>query len=112
MSEVNVGVPNMLEALKKEVCDANIALPKYGLALFTWGNANTRGNTTIMVPGSDRCMTVGAWGVVPPSENALVRISQGADGYCGGPKPPVSPAGGKPPHAPDRCRLMIQGAYM
>jgi len=30
----------MLEALKKEVFDANMALPKYGLVLFTWGNAS------------------------------------------------------------------------
>ena len=30
----------MLEALKKEVFEANMALPKYGLVLFTWGNAS------------------------------------------------------------------------
>lgn len=30
----------MLEKLKKEVFDANLALPKYGLVLFTWGNVS------------------------------------------------------------------------
>ena len=30
----------MLEELKKKVYEANILLPKYGLALFTWGNVS------------------------------------------------------------------------
>jgi len=30
----------MLEKLKQQVCEANRALPRYGLALFTWGNAS------------------------------------------------------------------------
>ncbi|HHX61472.1 MAG TPA: L-ribulose-5-phosphate 4-epimerase [Epulopiscium sp.] len=30
----------MLEALKKEVYDANMALPRYGLITFTWGNVS------------------------------------------------------------------------
>jgi len=30
----------MLEKLKKEVYDANMALPKLGLVLFTWGNVS------------------------------------------------------------------------
>jgi len=30
----------MLEALKNEVYRANMALPQYGLVLFTWGNAS------------------------------------------------------------------------
>lgn len=30
----------MLEELKKEVYDANILLPKYGLVTFTWGNVS------------------------------------------------------------------------
>lgn len=30
----------MLEKLKKEVLAANLALPKYGLVTFTWGNAS------------------------------------------------------------------------
>lgn len=28
----------MLEELKKEVYEANMLLPKYGLVTFTWGN--------------------------------------------------------------------------
>ena len=27
----------MLEELKKQVCEANLLLPKYGLVTFTWG---------------------------------------------------------------------------
>lgn len=30
----------MLEQLKQEVCNANLALPKYGLVTFTWGNVS------------------------------------------------------------------------
>ena len=30
----------MLEELKKEVYEANILLPKYGLVTFTWGNVS------------------------------------------------------------------------
>ncbi len=30
----------MLEALKQSVFEANMALPKYGLVTFTWGNAS------------------------------------------------------------------------
>ncbi len=30
----------MLEELKKIVCDANLALPRYGLVTFTWGNVS------------------------------------------------------------------------
>ena len=30
----------MLEQLKKEVCEANMLLPKYGLITFTWGNVS------------------------------------------------------------------------
>lgn len=30
----------MLEELKKQVCDANRMLPKYGLVTFTWGNVS------------------------------------------------------------------------
>lgn len=33
----------MLEQLKKEVYEANMLLPKYGLVTFTWGNV--RGST-------------------------------------------------------------------
>lgn len=30
----------MLEALKEQVCQANLLLPKYGLVTFTWGNVS------------------------------------------------------------------------
>ena len=30
----------MLEQLKKEVYEANMDLPKYGLVTFTWGNVS------------------------------------------------------------------------
>ena len=30
----------MLEALKKEVCEANLELVKHGLVIFTWGNVS------------------------------------------------------------------------
>ncbi len=30
----------MLDELKKEVCAANLELPKYDLITFTWGNAS------------------------------------------------------------------------
>ena len=30
----------MLENLKKEVLEANLLLPKYGLVTFTWGNVS------------------------------------------------------------------------
>lgn len=30
----------MLEQLKKEVYEANMLLPKYGLITFTWGNVS------------------------------------------------------------------------
>jgi L-ribulose-5-phosphate 4-epimerase len=30
----------LLESLKKEVLEANLALPKYGLVTFTWGNVS------------------------------------------------------------------------
>ena len=30
----------MLEALKQQVLEANLLLPKYGLVTFTWGNVS------------------------------------------------------------------------
>jgi len=30
----------MLKSLRKEVCEANLLLPKYGLVTFTWGNVS------------------------------------------------------------------------
>ena len=31
----------MLEALKQEVLEANLLLPKYNLVTFTWGNVSS-----------------------------------------------------------------------
>ena len=30
----------MLEELKKQVCEANLLLPEYGMVTFTWGNVS------------------------------------------------------------------------
>ncbi len=30
----------MLESLKEQVLEANLALPKFGLVVFTWGNVS------------------------------------------------------------------------
>ncbi len=39
----------MLEQLKKEVCEANLLLPKYGLVTFTWGNVSALDRETGLV---------------------------------------------------------------
>ena len=39
----------MLEELKKKVCAANLDLVKYGVVLFTWGNASQRDPETGLV---------------------------------------------------------------
>jgi L-ribulose-5-phosphate 4-epimerase len=39
----------MLESLKQEVLEANLFLPRCGLALFTWGNASGRDPATRLV---------------------------------------------------------------
>lgn len=38
-----------LEKLKKEVCDANLALVKHGLVIFTWGNVSAIDRETGLV---------------------------------------------------------------
>ncbi len=44
----------MLEELKKEVCEANLLLPKYGLVTFTWGNVSgiSRENGLVVIKPS------------------------------------------------------------
>ena len=37
---INTLENNMLEQLKKDVFEANLLLPKYGLVVFTWGNVS------------------------------------------------------------------------
>lgn len=39
----------MLEALKKEVLEANLELPKHGLVVFTWGNVSAYDEETGLV---------------------------------------------------------------
>lgn len=39
----------MLEALKKQVLEANLLLPRYGLVTFTWGNVSGRDPETGLV---------------------------------------------------------------
>ena len=39
----------MLEALKKEVCAANIALKEHGVVIFTWGNVSARDSETGLI---------------------------------------------------------------
>ena len=47
----------MLKKLKKQVYDANMALPRHGLVLFTWGNVSgidrERGLVVIKPSGVD-----------------------------------------------------------
>ena len=60
----------MLEELKKEVYEANMLLPKYGLVTFTWGN----------VSGIDRergLFTRTARGLLPgPRRDATFRATE------------------------------------
>lgn len=44
----------MLEELKKEVCEANLLLPAYGLVTFTWGNVSAidRGENLVVIKPS------------------------------------------------------------
>lgn len=44
----------MLEALKKDVCEANLALVKHGLVTFTWGNVSAidRANSLLVIKPS------------------------------------------------------------
>lgn len=44
----------MLEALKKDVCEANLALVKHGLVTFTWGNVSAidRANNLLVIKPS------------------------------------------------------------
>ena len=60
----------MLEELKREVCEANLLLPKHGLITFTWGN----------VSGVDR-------------EKGLMVIKPSGVEYDGGSRPSGPPRG-------------------
>ena len=65
----------MLEALKEQVCKANLELPKHGLVTFTWGN----------VSGVDReqgLMVIKPSGVsyenMTAEDMVVIRLSDGA----------------------------------
>ena len=60
----------MLEALKKQVYEANMLLPKHGLVTFTWGN----------VSGIDR--EKGLF-VIKPSGVDYEKLGAGGYGCCG-----------------------------
>ena len=71
----------MLEALKQQVLEANLLLPRHNLVTFTWGN----------VSGADRAaglMVIKPSGVayeaLAPEDLAVVRLSDGAqvEGRC------------------------------
>lgn len=64
----------MLEELKKQVCEANLLLPKHGLVTFTWGN----------VSGIDReqgLMVIKPSGVeysgMKPEDMVVIRLEDG-----------------------------------
>lgn len=42
----------MLEGIKQEVLDANLALVKYGLVIFTWGNVSARVDDYVVIKPS------------------------------------------------------------
>lgn len=69
---------DMLEALKREVCEANQQLPKYGLVTFTWGNVSAidRASGLIVIKPSGV-----EYGAMRPSDMAVVDMcGKRADG--------------------------------
>jgi L-ribulose-5-phosphate 4-epimerase len=67
-------VSGKIEKLKKEVCEANLALPKYGLVTFTWGNVS-------VVDREDGVVVIKPSGVeyenLKPADMAVVELSSG-----------------------------------
>lgn len=64
----------MLEQLKKQVCDANILLPRYGLVTFTWGNASAvdRQNGFVVIKPSGV-----EYDALKPEDMAVVDLATG-----------------------------------
>jgi L-ribulose-5-phosphate 4-epimerase len=62
----------LLEKLKKEVCEANLMLPKYGLVTFTWGNVSAidRESGLIVIKPSGV-----EYGNMTPDDMAVVDLS-------------------------------------
>jgi L-ribulose-5-phosphate 4-epimerase len=65
---------SVLEKLKEEVCEANLALPKYGLVTFTWGNASAvdrEGGFVVIKPSGVEYENL------KPGDMAVVELSSG-----------------------------------
>ena len=64
----------MLEELKKQVCEANLLLPRHGLITFTWGNVSgidrERGLMVIKPSGVE-------YGDMEPEDMVVIRLSDG-----------------------------------
>lgn len=64
----------MLEALKEQVCKANLLLPKHGLVVFTWGNVSgidrEQGLVVIKPSGVD-------YSGLKPSDMVVVELNTG-----------------------------------
>ena len=64
----------MLEELKKQVCEANLLLPEYGMVTFTWGNVSgidrEQGLMVIKPSGVE-------YGDMKPEDMVVVRLETG-----------------------------------
>ena len=64
----------MLEELKRQVCEANLLLPKYGLVTFTWGNVSgvdrEKGLMVIKPSGVE-------YGGMEPEDMTVIRLADG-----------------------------------
>ena len=71
----------MLEALKQEVLEANLLLPKYNLVTFTWGNVSgvdREGGLMVIKPSGVEYENMG------PEDMVVIRLSDGerVEGRC------------------------------
>ena len=77
----------MLEALKEQVLKANLALPKFGLFTFTWGNVSgidrEQGLVVIKPSGIE-------YDTMTAEDMVVVRLSDGATVEGNG-SPPLTP---------------------
>ena len=70
-----------LEKIKKEVFEANVSLPKYGLVTFTWGNVSVihRGSGLVVIKPAGveyDALSPGDMAVVDLSGNHLEGLKQ------------------------------------
>ncbi len=82
----------MLEDLKRQVLEANLALPKHNLVTLTWGNVSAvdreKGVFVIKPSGVDyRVMTADDMVVVSLESGEVVENRPGADARRAGPFP-------------------------